>query len=108
MDIVSPAAVAAEASPADKVIEWCTAAEVAAMARTSQRRVHQAVRRGELRAATVDARGTLRIHRSWVRQWLEQLADRTSAPACSPDGRRSNVRDFKAAAANDRNGTGHE
>jgi hypothetical protein len=40
--------------------------------------VHQAVRRGELRAAVLDSRGRIVVHRAWARNWLEKLADRAA------------------------------
>ena len=65
---------------------WLTAAEAGAMARVSEKVIRRAVQQGSLKAAVVDRRGTLRIHRSWIHKWLEGLAG---------------VRDYKAAAAGD-------
>lgn len=62
-----------------KSTPWRSAAECAEVARVSARRIHRAIREGELRAAVVDARGTRRIHDSWLFQWLEGLADRHPA-----------------------------
>jgi hypothetical protein len=86
--------------------EWLSAKEVAKLFRVSERRVHLAVRAGELRAAILDSRGRIVCHRNWARTWIEQLADR-GAPANQPGGQPSTVHDFKRAAAADGNGDGH-
>jgi hypothetical protein len=94
----------AHASPAHDNLtrEWCTAAEVASITRTSQKRVRAAVRSGGLRAAVIDARGTIRVHRNWIGAWLEKLADR-DAPDMSASGRSADVADFKAVASGECN-----
>jgi hypothetical protein len=98
-------AAASDAAPAERTSEreWLSAKEVAKLFRVSERRVHQAVRAGELRAAILDSRGRIVCHRNWARSWIEQLADR-SASANPPGGQPSTVHDFKRAAAGDRNG----
>ena len=105
MDSVTPA-VAAEAAPASEPREWLSAREIGALVRVSQRHVHQAVRRGELRAALLDSRGRITCHINWVRAWLERLADER-ASAGQPDGQSSTAADFKSIAAGDRNDEGN-
>src|SRR5688500_17731225 len=86
--------------------EWCTAAEAASIARVSTRRVHAAVHAGQLRAAVVDARGTVRVHRNWIAAWLERLADEHPS-ANQPSGRLSLVSARSTDDAPDRNGDGN-
>jgi hypothetical protein len=74
--------------------EWLSAKDASREISTpdspvSEKRIHAAIRSGKLRAASIDRRGTVRIHRSWLRAYMEKLADERPA-----DGR-----DFKAAAA---------
>jgi hypothetical protein len=71
---------------ADAATDWLKVGELARIARVSERRVHQAVRDGELRAAVVDRRGTLRIHRRLGHSWLERLADRRPDFKAAADG----------------------
>jgi hypothetical protein len=106
---VQQPAAAADAAPAEhsSVREWLSAREVAQLIGVSQRRVHQAVRRGELRAAVLDSRGRIVVHRNWARAWLERLAD-DHAFAGTPDGRRDTAADFKCRAAGDRVDLGNE
>jgi hypothetical protein len=75
MESVQPAA-ATDVAPAERSSEheWLTAAEVGELVRVSQRRVHLAVRRGELRAAIVDRRGSIRVHVNWAFHWLALLS----------------------------------
>ena len=75
----------------DVTTPWLTTHEAAAIARCSEKVIRRAVRQRRLRAATIDARGTLRIHASWLHAWLEQLAE----PIPSEQG------DEKRFAAND-------
>jgi hypothetical protein len=104
MESITPAAaVDATAAEQNPTFEWCTVDEVARVARVSSRHVRRDVRLGLLRAAIVDRRGTLRIHRNWIRIWLEGLADER-AFAKPSDASRSRVCDFKRTAAADRNG----
>ena len=72
----------------DVTSDWLSVGQAAAIPRCSERRIHLAVRAGELRAAVIDGRGTIRIHRGWLRAWLEQLAERRP--------------DLKSAAAGER------
>lgn len=68
------AAAVHDTAPAHNNGDWLTVREAGAIARVSSRRIHAAVRRGELRAACVDGRGRLVLHRVWVNRWLSQLA----------------------------------
>ena len=38
------------------------------------RSIYHAIARGELRASEINERGDLRVHRSWLLQWLEGRA----------------------------------
>jgi hypothetical protein len=89
------------ASPATKT-DWLTAAECAEIARCSARRIHHAIAAGRLRAAVIDARGTVRVYAPWLQTYLEQLAD-ARPPASQPGGRSTAIRDFKVVAAGDCN-----
>jgi hypothetical protein len=106
--ILQPAAAPDQVAPADlgSSREWLSARDVAQLLGISPRRVHQAVHRGELRAAVLDTRGRIVVHRAWARTWLEQLADR-GAPAKHAGERSSVVRDFKVAAIGDCNDDGN-
>jgi excisionase family DNA binding protein len=53
--------------------EWLNVAEAAAAARTGRSRIRAAVRSGALRALEINGRGELRIARTWLAAWLEQL-----------------------------------
>lgn len=55
--------------------EWLSVRDVATEVGIGLRTVYAAVRSGQLRAAAVNARGDLRVHRDWLRSWLEQRAD---------------------------------
>ena len=50
---------------------WLTLKECAAYARTGRRIVHQAIRRGELRAVRVGGRREIRVKAAWINAWLE-------------------------------------
>jgi excisionase family DNA binding protein len=80
----------------DSAGDWLSVRQAAAIPRCSERRIHDAVRAGELRAAAIDGRGTLRIHRRWLRAWLEKLADRGVDRKSAAAGERNDV-----AEAND-------
>jgi excisionase family DNA binding protein len=53
---------------------WKTVPQVAAIVQVGTRQVYRAIHRGDLRAAKIGARGDLRIHESWISEWLERLA----------------------------------
>jgi hypothetical protein len=40
------------------------------------RTIYAAIRDGKLKAAPINERGDLRIHRSWLLDWLERRAER--------------------------------
>ncbi|MCX6544421.1 MAG: helix-turn-helix domain-containing protein [Acidobacteria bacterium] len=55
--------------------QWLTVAEVAALVRLSTQILRREARAGRLPHARIGgARGPIRIHDSWVRQWLEASA----------------------------------
>ena len=97
-----------EAAPARQKPYWGSDDEAATYAGVSSKLIRQEIRSGHLRGAVVDRRGTIRILiPTWVDAWLECRADER-ALANPPDGRRSNVRDFKSSAAGDCNHDGNE
>lgn len=53
---------------------WLTVAEAAERARCGAKVIYQAVAAGQLRAARLAGRRAIRIHRTWVDQWLLGLA----------------------------------
>jgi excisionase family DNA binding protein len=53
---------------------WRSVPDAARELGVGPRTVYHAIKRGELRAAPVNARGDLRIHVDWIRQWLEHSA----------------------------------
>jgi len=54
--------------------DWYSVAKAAAEITTGRRSIYKAVRTGQLRAARIGGRGDLRIHKDWLRAWLEGLA----------------------------------
>jgi excisionase family DNA binding protein len=100
----NPAA-AADAAPAqnEATDEWLTVRESAAIARVSEKQIRAAVHRGELRAACVDGRGRLILHRAWIARWLTGLSE---ASVRQTEGRSAVIADFKAVAAGDGNEDG--
>ena len=55
--------------------EWLTIRQAAVYVHVSVRSLYRAVRRRELRAAPVNARGDLRLSRRWLNDWLERRAE---------------------------------
>lgn len=55
--------------------DWLTVKDTGADVKCGVKLVYRAVKRGDLRAARLGgAHGALRIHRDWVREWLERCA----------------------------------
>jgi excisionase family DNA binding protein len=54
---------------------WRTAKQAAAYAQVGTKLIYRAVARGDLRAARIDARRTLRFKTEWIDQWLEGKAE---------------------------------
>lgn len=52
--------------------DWLKVSDVAQWIRCSRGSVYRAIKNGHLRAAAVNQRGDVRIHRDWVRQWLDE------------------------------------
>ena len=55
--------------------EWLSPASAAELLAVGKRTIYAAVRAGNLKAAPVNGRGDLRIHRSWLVEWLTQRAE---------------------------------
>jgi excisionase family DNA binding protein len=49
---------------------WLTVADAANRIKASRASIYRAIRNGELKAAVVNSRGDMRIHDSWIDQWL--------------------------------------
>jgi excisionase family DNA binding protein len=61
-------------SPTDS--PWLTVTEAATFARCSAKLIYVACNRHDLRHARIGTgRGTLRIHRDWLRAWLEAASE---------------------------------
>jgi excisionase family DNA binding protein len=56
--------------------QWLTVAEVAREIHGGRRSVYRAIVSGRLRAARINSRKDIRVHRCWIAQWLESEADR--------------------------------
>jgi excisionase family DNA binding protein len=56
----------------NEAAEWATVAQAARAVQAGRRTIYNAIRDGSLRAAAVNERGDLRIHRDWLRDWLER------------------------------------
>lgn len=57
------------------VSPWLTVEEARREVKVGVKLLYRAIKRGELRAARLGGRhGALRIHREWVREWLERCA----------------------------------
>ena len=55
--------------------DWLTVKEVQQEAKCGQKLVYREVQAGRLRAARLGGRkGPLRIHRTWITEWLERCA----------------------------------
>jgi excisionase family DNA binding protein len=53
---------------------WLTVAESAAIAKCGKKLVYREIKAGRLRAARIGNRRDLRIHRTWIDDWLERSA----------------------------------
>jgi excisionase family DNA binding protein len=62
--------------PASAEGEWFTVRQAAFILSCSPRSLYRAVRSGALRAAPINGRGDLRIHRDDIGKWLEGAAER--------------------------------
>jgi excisionase family DNA binding protein len=63
-------------TPADRPPSpWLVPAEAAARARVSTKTIYAAVRRGDLKAARVGGRRSIRILPEWVDAWLRATAE---------------------------------
>jgi len=54
--------------------DWLTVPRAAEAVQTGTRTIYKAIRKGHLRASAVNDRGDLRIHRDWIRDWLDRRA----------------------------------
>ena len=73
----NPDASAAEAThsgPPCDPSEWLTVNEVAKVAKCGRRLIYREVKAGRLRAARLGLRRDIRVHRDWIREWLERCA----------------------------------
>ncbi len=59
---------------------WLTVLQAAAEAQVGKKTIYNAVKAGRLRAARIGNRRDIRIHRDWIRQWLESCADPVELP----------------------------
>lgn len=98
---VTPSAAEASASPAFEQ-EWLSDDQSGEIVGCGKRVIRDAVRTGKLRAAVLDRRGTLRIHRSWLREWMERLADERPFAVRAGESRHD-AADYKRMAAGERN-----
>ena len=69
---------AADDGSASLLPEWLTVQQAAMALNTGPRTIYVAIRRRELRAASVNRRGDLRIHRDWLKGWMEARAVKVS------------------------------
>ena len=53
---------------------WLTVAEAAKVVKCGRRLIYQEVKAGRLRAARLGLRRDIRVHRDWIREWLERCA----------------------------------
>ena len=72
------ASASAPASPVSSrpLDDWLNVVEAARWIKVGHLVIRKAISRGELRAASVNARGDLRIHRSWLIKWMQTRAER--------------------------------
>ena len=61
-------------SAPDAVSPWKTVAQVAAHVQTGRKAIYRAIKRGDLRAARIGSRGDLRVHETWIDEWLLRTA----------------------------------
>ena len=54
--------------------EWLTVGDCARDLKSGKRVVYNAIHHRELRAASINDRGDLRVHRDWLREWMERRA----------------------------------
>lgn len=75
---MAPAAAAASAAPPDRDPnrEWFSVPRLAQHLGTGPRTIYNAVLAGELRAAKVNGRGDIRIHRTWAMTWMAKRSQR--------------------------------
>jgi excisionase family DNA binding protein len=59
----------------DAISPWLTLKQAADTAQCGQRLLRRAIAKGQLRAARIGGRGDIRIHRDWLTDWLERLAE---------------------------------
>lgn len=53
---------------------WLTVPEAAGRARVGTRTIYNACKSNQLRHSKIGSRAQIRIHESWVGEWLERLA----------------------------------
>jgi len=70
------------AAPLPTTDPWLTLQESAAEVKVHENTLYTAIKRGQLRAARVSARGAYRIRRSWLDAYLEHAA--TGGPWLAP------------------------
>jgi excisionase family DNA binding protein len=63
------------ALPTPEASPWLTVEEARREVKVGAKSIYRAIQRGDLRAARLGGRsGSIRIHRSWICDWLERSA----------------------------------
>ena len=56
--------------------DWLDVSGAAAEINAGSRTIRTAIHRGELRACAINGRGDIRVHRTWLMDWLNARAER--------------------------------
>jgi excisionase family DNA binding protein len=54
--------------------DWLTIDGCADESLSGKRTIRTAIHRGELKACAINGRGDQRVHRDWLREWMERRA----------------------------------
>lgn len=57
-----------------ELTDWLTVRQARHIAQVGVKTIYREVRSGRLRAAKIGNRRDIRIHRSWINEWLERSA----------------------------------
>ena len=61
--------------PSPDASPWLTVEDARRVVKVGPKLLYRAIQRGDLRAARLGGRsGAIRIHRDWIREWLERVA----------------------------------
>lgn len=61
-------------SPSSTSSDWLTVKQVCTIAQCGTKLLYREIKAGRLRAAIIGGRRDLRIHRSWIDEWLTRCA----------------------------------